>query len=97
MSLTPFERETVVNSSDGDELVRIWTAQRKYIGRAGELSPLRPVLGAAPDLGERRMPAELADKWSPVGVKRSVSLTPEQREAAKARLLVVRGQLEFPS
>ncbi len=31
MSLTPPERETVVNASDGDPLVRIWTAQGTVI------------------------------------------------------------------
>ena len=33
MSLTDFERETVVNLNDGDDIARVYTAQRKVITR----------------------------------------------------------------
>ncbi|QEC49274.1 hypothetical protein FSW04_17940 [Baekduia soli] len=31
MSLTPYERETIVNGSDADSTLSVWTAQRKII------------------------------------------------------------------
>ncbi len=31
--MTPEERETIVTTSDGDDVVRIWTAQRPVISR----------------------------------------------------------------
>ena len=38
--MNEFERETVINASDGEPLVRIWTAQT--LSRPSMMSPLIP-------------------------------------------------------
>lgn len=96
MSLSAFERETVVNSSDGDEVVRIWTAQRTFITKMRKepaFTEVRCGTNEGTEWAEFTIPAT---KWSPVGVRRSRTMTPEAKAEATARLQGLRGQLEFP-
>lgn len=82
------ERETIITLSDGDDLVRIWTAQRSVITRLRRddrftetTNPARCAEGEA----EFTIPR---DRWSPVsGCKRTVNLSEEQRaeRAERAR------------
>ena len=91
-NLNAFERETVVNASDGDEAVRIWTAQRRYITRLrrhpGVTEVASGMHGSTP-WAEFTIPAKL---WNPVsGIKaRRKQMTEEQRAAAAQRLAKAR-------
>lgn len=91
MSLNGFERETVVTTSDGDDLVRIWTAQRTVITRINRDSRFTVVDSGEHD-GSRWVSATIpAEKWSPVtGVKRTRTMTDEQKAAAAERLRAAR-------
>lgn len=85
--MNPFERETVVTSSDGDDFVSVYTCQRRYISRLRK-HPKAVETGSGTHEGTEwvtfRIPAK---QWSPVsGIKRTSTLTPEQRAASAERL-----------
>ena len=85
---TAAERETVINASDGDGLVRIYTMQRRYIGRLRR-NPKFTLIGEGVH-NDGAVWAEFtipASDWTPTsGAKRNNSLTPDQRASAAARL-----------
>jgi hypothetical protein len=84
-SLNPYERETVVNASDGDAVVRIWTAQRKFITRLRKhpaVTEVQSGFHGSTAWAEFTIPAEL---WNPVsGIKRARQPMSEERRAALA-------------
>ena len=88
--LTAHERETVVTTSDGDELVRIWTAQRTVIHRLRKhpaFTETRSGHDGSSVWAEFTIPA---DRWSPAtGAKRRVTLSAAQNEANTARLRAI--------
>lgn len=83
MSLNAFERETVVNASDGDEFVRILTHQARYINRLRKHADATLVREGNEDgtaWAEFTVPA---DRWSPTsGIKRRSAPLSEERKAA---------------
>lgn len=85
-SLTAAERETIIRTSDDDELVSIWTAQRAYITmlrkRAGVTEEKTGFIGTT-EWVEFSVPR---DRWSPIGLKRAMNLTDEKRTARADRL-----------
>lgn len=91
--MNALERETVVNASDGDEVVRIWTAQRRFITRLRKhprVSQIRTGFVGETEWAEFTVPS---DQWNPVsGVKRTSAMTEEQKSAGAARLAAARGQ-----
>lgn len=91
MSLNSFERETTVTTSDGDDLVRVWTAQRTVITRISRDSRFTIVDSGEHD-GSRWVSATIpAEKWNPVtGAKRTRTMTDEQKAAAAERLRAAR-------
>ncbi len=92
--MNSFERETVINSSDGDELVRIWTAQRTYITKMRRDAAFTET-GAGTIEGTDWATFTIpADRWSPLGPRRSKNLTPEQREAMSKRMNLLRGGVD---
>ena len=90
MTWTAPERETTIRTSDDDELVYIWTAQRKYITRLRKDAAFTEV-GAGfygdSEWAEFTIPV---DRWSPVGVKRTRNMTSKARNEAAARLATLR-------
>jgi hypothetical protein len=90
-SLTAAERETIINASDADDLVRIWTAQRRHITRLRNNPSFTEVATGhygTTEWAEFTIPA---DSWSAAsGAKRRVTLTDEQRQAAAERLRAAR-------
>lgn len=87
-SLTADERETTVTSTDGDDLVRIWTCQKKHLGKLRRNPRFTEAVTGfygTTEWAEFTIPA---DQWNPAsGAKRQGrSMTPEQREAAAERL-----------
>ena len=86
-SLTPYERETTVNASDGDQVVRIWTAQRKHITRMrrhDSFTETATGYHGGTEWAEFTIPAS---DWNPAsGAKRKRNLTDEQRQALADRL-----------
>lgn len=91
--LTAPERETTINASDDDGVVRIWTAQRRYITRLRKnpaFTETRSGRFGSTEWAEFTIPAE---NWNPAsGAKRRVSLTDEQRQAAADRLRAARAE-----
>lgn len=93
-SLTAHERETTVVATDGDEVVMIWSAQRRHITKMrknSQFTEVRSGFYGTTEWAEFTIPA---DRWSPVGVKRQVSLTEQQRNDARTRLAAARGGAE---
>lgn len=85
-SLTAPERETIVNASDADDLVRVWTAQRRYITKMRK-SPL--FTEAATGFHGKTEWAEFtipADRWSPTGIRHSRAISTAQKSEAAARM-----------
>lgn len=91
MSLNAFERETIVTTSDGDDLVRVWTAQRTVITRISK-DPRFTIVDSGEHEGTRWVSATIpAEKWNPVtGAKRNRTMTDEQKKAAAERLRAAR-------
>lgn len=86
-SVSAAERETTVTACDEDDLVRIWSAQRRFITKMRK-DPLfievKSGFHGTSEWAEFTIPA---DRWSPVGIKRTRGgATREQREAAALRL-----------
>jgi hypothetical protein len=86
MSLTDYERETIVNMNDGESTARIYTAQRRLITRLKN-NPAAVLVDEGTHEGSAwarfTIPAELVSFRS-VRIKRE--LTDEQRQAAAERL-----------
>lgn len=82
-NLEPEERETVVNTTDADTEVRIWTAQRVYITklrRHPRVTELRSGFHGSTEWAEFTVPR---DQWNPVtGVKRGHAGTDAQKRAS---------------
>lgn len=76
---TALERETVVTTSDGDDLVHIYTLQAKFQRRLDahpKATQVAPNAWTVP-----------ADQWSPLtGIKRTVNLSDEEKQRRAARL-----------
>lgn len=101
-SLNKYERETVVNTSsgvdsettilsnDGDKIVTIWTAQRKFINRLrkavapGRVEEVNTGFHGDTEWAEFHIPSDL---WNPVtGLKRVVNMSEERKEELRTRL-----------
>lgn len=87
-SLTPHERETIVNATDGDEVVRVWTAQRKHITKLRRNDAFTETASGYHGGTEWAEFAIPATDWNPAsGAKRKrAPLTEEQRQALADRL-----------
>lgn len=87
MSLTAAERETTVTITDADDTVRIWTAQRGYLGKLRRHPAYTEVasgLHGATEWAEFTIPA---DRWNPAtGAKRQRNLSEEQKTELAERL-----------
>ena len=80
----PYERETVITTSDGDELVTIETWQRPYLTRLRRDGRFTERPGGTDAHGVFTIPRS---RWTPTsGAKRSRNLTDEQRAAAAEHL-----------
>ena len=90
-SLSAAERETTVTITDADDVVRIWTAQRRYLGRLRRhpsYTEVKSGTHGGTEWAEFTIPAS---EWNPAtGAKRKVTMTAEQRAAIAARLRAVR-------
>ena len=81
------ERETTVVTSDADDLVHIWTAQRRHITRLRKDPAFIEVDSGNFDGSEWASFVISADIWSPAGVRRSRRMTEEQKTRAREQLL----------
>lgn len=91
MSLHASERETTVTATDADPEVRIWTAQRRHIGRMRRHPAFTEVDSGFHDGSEWAEFTIPADQWNPAtGAKRKSGLTDEQKQAAAERLAAAR-------
>lgn len=87
----PYERETVITTSDGDELVTIETWQRGYLGRLRRDHRFTEKPGGTDAHGVFTIPR---NRWTPTGgAKRSVKLTEEQKARVAERLKSARAKL----
>lgn len=86
-SLTPPERETIVNADDENGEVRIWTAQRKVITRLRRHRGFTEVDSGFHGTSEWAAFTIPADQWSPAGgAKASRNYSAEQRTAMRERM-----------
>lgn len=87
----PYERETVITTSDGDELVTIETWQRGYLGKLRRDRRFTEQPGGTDAHGIFTIPR---NRWTPTGgAKRSVKLTEEQKAQVAERLKSARAKL----
>lgn len=87
----PYERETVITTSDGDELVTIETWQRGYLGKLRRDHRFTEKPGGTDAHGVFTIPR---NRWTPTGgAKRSVKLTEEQKARVAERLKSARAKL----
>jgi hypothetical protein len=94
VSLNAAERETTVNATDDDSLVRIWTAQRRHIGRLRRHPAFTEVASGLTEGSEWASFTIPADQWNPAtGAKRKSNLTDEQRQASAERLARARQEV----
>lgn len=93
MNLNSSERETTVVATDDSDVVVVWSAIRRHITkmrRNPQFTEVKSGHHGTTEWAEFHVPA---DRWSPVGVKRQVSLTNQQRDEARARFQsAVRGE-----
>ena len=91
-SLSAAERETTVTITDADDVVRIWTAQRRYLGRLRRhpsFTEVKSGTHGGTEWAEFTIPAR---DWNPAtGAKRKSNMTDEQKAALAERLRAVRG------
>jgi hypothetical protein len=81
------ERETVVNATDADAEVRIWTAQRAYIGKLRRHPKFTETRSGYVDGSEWAEFVIPRDQWNPAsGAKRSTAMSSEQKAAVAERL-----------
>ena len=87
MALTAPERETTIISTDGDDLVTIETAQRRYLTRLRKNPSFLEVATGTYEGTEWARFTIPARDWNPAsGAKRKRSLTDEQRGELRDRL-----------
>ena len=90
-SLSAAERETTVTITDADDMVRIWTAQRRYLGRLRRhpsFTEVKSGTHGGTEWAEFTIPAR---DWNPAtGAKRKSNMTDEQKAALAERLRAVR-------
>jgi hypothetical protein len=83
----PEERETVVNTSDGDDEVRIWTAQRPYITRLRRNPKFVETKSGRWDGTEWAEFVIARAQWSPdSGAKQVRNLSSDQKSALAERM-----------
>jgi hypothetical protein len=88
MSLNAHERETVINASDGDELVRVLTHQPKFLGRLRRderFTEVRSGNDGGTLWAEFTIPAS---EWNPIaGAKARRKPLSEEEKARRAEIL----------
>ena len=86
-STPAYERETTIISNDEDDVIVIWTMQRRFISRMRKHPAFRETgsgYHGASEWAEFQVPSK---DWNPAsGGKRKRDLTPEQRQAMADRL-----------
>ena len=83
------ERETLVNATDADDMVRVWTP--RYLGRLRRNPAFIEVKSGRFGATEWAEFVIEAAKWAPdTGVRHSRQLSDEQREASRARMATLR-------
>ena len=86
-STPAYERETTIISNDEDDVIVIWTMQRRFISRMRKHPAFRETgsgYHGASEWVEFQVPSK---DWNPAsGGKRKRDLTPEQRQAMADRL-----------
>ena len=87
MALTAPERETTVISTDGDDLVTVETAQRRYLTRLRKNPSFLEVATGTYEGTEWARFTIPASEWNPAtGAKRKRNLTAVQRQELADRL-----------
>ena len=93
MALTAPERETTIISTDGDDIVTIETAQRRFLTRLRKNPSFTEVAAGTYEGTEWARFTIPARDWSPAtGAKRKRNLTDEQREELRDRLANARNR-----
>ena len=86
-STPAYERETTIISNDEDDVIVIWTMQRRFISRMRKHPAFKETgsgYHGASEWVEFQVPSK---DWNPAsGGKRKRDLTPEQRQAMADRL-----------
>lgn len=92
MSLIADERETVVTVNDGEDVVRLWTAQRPVIRRVQSDSRWTIVETGEYDGSPYISATCPKTMWNPLSgmKKRRAPMTDEQKQQAAARLKAAR-------
>lgn len=89
MSLSGPERETTVTSTDDDDLVKIWSAQKRHITKMRKNDRFTEIASGMYGSTEWAEFTIASEDWNPVtGAKRKQqNLSDEQREARRQNIL----------
>lgn len=86
-SLSAAERETTVTATDADDTVRIWTCQKRYLGRLRRHPSFTEVATGFHGSTEWAEFTIAAADWNPAtGAKRKVTMTDERKAALADRM-----------
>lgn len=86
-SLSAAERETTVTATDADDTVRIWTCQKRYLGRLRRHPSFIEVATGFHGSTEWAEFTIAAADWNPAtGAKRKVTMTDERKAALADRM-----------
>lgn len=86
-SLSAVERETTVTATDADDTVRIWTCQKRYLGRLRRHPSFTEVATGFHGSTEWAEFTIAAADWNPAtGAKRKVTMTDERKAALADRM-----------
>lgn len=92
-SLTAPERETTVVTSDEDELVHVWSAQKRHISRMRKNSAFAEVKSGFYGTTEWAEFTTPSERWTPTGMIRQLNLSSQQRIDAARRMSAARESL----
>ena len=86
-ALSAAERETTVTATDADDTVRIWTCQKRYLGRLRRHPSFTEVATGHHGKTEWAEFIIPSSDWNPAtGAKRKVTMTDERRAALADRM-----------
>lgn len=88
-NLSNYERETIINFNEGEQVASVYTHSRKLQNKLNKLVPERPDIKIV-NQGDEWAEYEVPKSWIKVSPPRQVNYTDEQKAAMAERLAAAR-------